>query len=90
MAALTHTLRIDNGAGGAFEFFVPPTFEPRLEATFKNATTLQEVEEIRTVWEFTNARLVSSDGTADTFWDEFNAFRALIETRAGPMRPSGP
>lgn len=82
MAALTHTLQIDDGAGGTFSFLVPPSFEPRLEATFKEASTLQEVEQIRTVWEFTNARLVSSDGTADTFWDEFNAFRALIETRA--------
>jgi len=80
VAAVALQLEIQGGAS-SFRFDVPGSFEPRLEPVWKDAANPPEVTEIREVWEVPGARLVSSDGTQTTFWQEWTAFLAKLRVR---------
>ncbi len=85
MAALPLLLEIQ-GDQTHFRFDVPGPLEPRLEPVWKDAANPPQVVEIREVWEIPGARLVSSDGTPQTFWREWTAFLARLRVR-GPGFP---
>lgn len=62
-------------------FDAPGPFEPRLEPVWKEDSEPPEVTEIREVWEFPGARLVSSDGSEQAFWTEWRAFANRLRSR---------
>lgn len=74
------TLEIQ-GDSGNFTFDVQGEFLPRMIPEFTDNTNPPEVTSIRTVWEFRQALIRSSDGTVETLWDEWLAFLARLRTR---------
>lgn len=84
MATPPLSLEIVQGAT-TWTFLVPPRFEPRREARFKEASNPPQVEEVLDIWDLPDALLVSSNGTLATLWTDLAAFRALQETRATPI-----
>lgn len=72
-----------------FVFDVEGEYLPYLEPIHKAGSDPLEIIGMRTVWEFRNCRVVSSDGTTPTAWSEWLAFVALWESRgAGTTYPT--
>jgi len=72
------------GPAAPFRFDVPGLFEPRLEASWKEASNPREVTEVREVWEIRGARLVSPDGTQAALWSRWREFTDRLRQRSGP------
>lgn len=69
------------GSSTNFSFDVEGSFTPSIQAIYKEAADPPEVAELRHAWEFRGCKIVSSDGTQATLWDEWLAFVARFENR---------
>lgn len=64
-----------------FAFDVEGSFLPTIRPIYAENGAPPEVAELRTVWIFSGCRMVSSDGTQETLWTEWNALLARLEDR---------
>lgn len=81
---MTARIRLEfQRSGSNFSFDLEGAWFPRVEASkYKTASEPPQIVELRTVWEFRGCRMVSSDGTPETLFAEFEAFRELFASRS--------
>lgn len=78
---MTARLQLQIQGSTDFTFDVEGEWIPRIEPVYKEVAQPPQLAELRHTWEFRNCRIVSSDGTQATLWDEFLAFLARFEDR---------
>lgn len=64
-----------------FTFDVEGEWTPSVEPVYKEGADPPQLAQLRHVWEFRGCRILSSDNTQATLWDEFLAFVARFEDR---------
>lgn len=78
---MTARLQLQIQGTSDFAFDVEGEWIPSIEPIYKEAAQPPELAELRHTWEFRGCRIVSSDNTTATLWDEFQAFLAYFEDR---------